>query len=209
MPKVKIVFDAARWAWHFRAQDLQAFAPKEYNVEIHQASTFLKHVGDKGFLDGVDSIFYMSWASCPTDRVRKRGAKRIVSLVTSAGPAYRRFNEEDWNTRIVTASRNFANAHSKLPKFDAVIAVNEFLANACREHTTKPVHLIPSGVNTDLFVPLDGLKRNERFTVGWCANIKGIQTVKGHDRNPSSPDGRDPGMGLAGKYKRPPERLAS
>ena len=43
-------------------------------------------------------------------------------------------------------------------------------------------HLIPSGVNDTVFRP-DGDRgpRDDRFRVGWCANIKGIHTVKGHD----------------------------
>jgi len=183
MPRVKIVYDCNGWAWHFRAMDFAKFAPPEYDIEVQVAETFHKHLGDRGFFDGVDSVFYMGWAGCPIDRIRKAGCKRLVSLVTSSGPAYHEYDENNWMTRIVTNSRNYGNAHSRLPRFDAVIAVNEFLRDACLRHTQN-IHLIPSGVNTDVFCLPSGNyppPKERTFRVGWCGNIKGTHTVKGHE----------------------------
>jgi len=181
MPVIRVVFDVPKWTWHHRAMDLATFAPPEYTVHTHKESTFLNHLKDPGFVSGVDAVFFMGWASCPIQRIRKAGCKRLVSLVTSAGPAYRAVNDGDWNTWIVTGSRNYANAHTKLPRYDAIIVVNRFLADACRNHTTRPIYLIPSGVNTDAYSPSpSGREQHNGFRVGWCANINGTHTVKGY-----------------------------
>jgi len=176
-----LVYDVNRWAWHYRATDTAAAAPPGIDPTTMQASTFLAHVGDRGFWDRYDSLFFMSWAGCPIDRIRKSSCRRLVTLVTSAGPAFRALDGDDWRTWIVTGSRNFGNAHSKLPRFDAIITVNRFLYDACRKHTDGEVRMIPSGVNCELFRPAEQPQPEGRpFRVGWCANIKGTHTVKGH-----------------------------
>jgi glycosyltransferase involved in cell wall biosynthesis len=51
-----------------------------------------------------------------------------------------------------------------LKRSDVVIAGNEFLADYCSKYS-KNVHIIPTGVDTDKFIPK--IKRNDKFILGW------------------------------------------
>lgn len=179
MKKVVIVFDVCGWAWHRRAQDIQAFAPPEYEVDIHNETAFFARY-DGPAISEPDAIFFMSWASSPTKLLIR--AQRIVTLVTSSGPLYDHIDDADWRTRIITGSRNKPRAMTRLPPLNGVICVNRELASSVEPYA-RPTYLIPSGVNCDVYhsgKPPD----NEKFTVGWCGNPtptrKGY-SVKGYD----------------------------
>lgn len=177
--RVLLVADIPHWTWGHRARDIQAYTPPEFDVDV----LYMRDIGrmlrnEPERVRAYDAVFDFSWAAAPIELYRRAGVKRLVTLVTSNGPCYDRLDPGDWNTWVVTKARNTRRAKERLRKFDAVICVNERILECCLPFCNH-CHLIPSGVNTDVFCP--GPKADSgAFRVGWCANIKGIHSVKGY-----------------------------
>jgi len=175
--RLLLIYDVPGWTWHRRTQDLQSYAPADYEVAIISQDRFAQHAALPGYFDDLDAVLSMSWPCCRMDLLAK--AKRSVVLVTCAGLLYDRVRENDWNTWVVTSSRNAPNARNRLHRFDGVIAVNRELHDAAVAMNPAAV-LLPSGVNHEFYRP--GPIRTDPIRplrVGWCANPRGQRSVKG------------------------------
>jgi len=174
--KILLVYDVPNWAWGFRAQDIQRFAPDGFDVETVDYTSLPKRYPPERIRDYC--VLNFSWTMCPMGLVMH--AKRNVALVTCGGLIYDRQREGDWRSRVVTASRNTTRARLRLPNFDGCIAVNREICEAAKQHNVNTV-LIPSGVNTDFWYhrPMRGY--DGRLRVGWSAqrrcNVKGLHEV--------------------------------
>ncbi len=170
MLRVALLYDVEGWAWAHMARDLSEFSPEGVDVRYALAS----HIGTE-WKGKWDCIFDFSWASCPL----QVNARRHSALVTSSGILYEAKDPADWNTRIVTKSRNARRARERLPHFDAVLASNPALAKAAELINVNTYHT-PIGVNDRIFKPSFRRPRDGPFVIGWCANRSG-DSVKGHD----------------------------
>lgn len=181
--QVLIVYDVENWAFHHLAKGLAFCAPPGVSVtlcNVEQANQFsAERLLEYG------AIYYMSWTSAPIGFLSS--CRRVVTLVTSNGPLYETYDPADWNTRIVTGSRNAVKARMRLKHFDAVITVNERLRSGL-EKLDVSAALIPQPVDLQMFHPRNRYIRRlrlddpqYRLKVGWCANKTGDRSVKGYD----------------------------
>jgi glycosyltransferase involved in cell wall biosynthesis len=181
--KILICYDVEKWTWHRRACDIQAFAPDRYDVTPIGAVEFSKRCrSDENYPARFDAVFAMDWPGCDLRALEK--AKRVVALVTSSGLLYDKVDHTDWQTWIVTDSRNATTAKQRLPEFDALIAVNRKICDEAKRYNSN-THLLGSGVNDEFYTPHPLPASPKVLRIGWCANpmpskISG-KSVKGHD----------------------------
>jgi len=185
MTRVLLVPDVKGWAWWYRACDLRSFAPDGIDCTIRTQHEYRRDINRRGakWVASFDAVFAMSWAGFALDQLRH--AKRKVTLVTSCGSLYRyraKKSRGDWREWTATVSRNCRRAAQRLPKFDAVVAVNRAIFNHAKQHNPR-TYLVPSGVNTSVFAPPteDARFSGRKLIVGWCASPRGDRSVKGYE----------------------------
>lgn len=176
-----LVYDVPGWAWHRRAQDLQTFAPPEYDVTIRSDEEFAAECRvDPNYPASFDAVFSFNWPGCNLRMFAP--ARRLVGLITSSGHLYAEATEDNWDSWIVTRLRNSRTAAERMPKFDALIAVNRKIAEAARQYNEN-IHLIPSPVNDEFFkLGPFWFDVSKSLRVGWCANPGGKRSVKGYNK---------------------------
>lgn len=177
MPRLLLVPDVRGWAWWYRAVDLQAFASPGYQVDVMPVAEVNDAVRTGSLRpEAYDAVFHFSWTQMDLDAWRR--ARRLTCLVTCGGLMFNQVDAADWRTRSVSKSRVRFRAKRRLPRYDGVVVVNNALYESVRELHDNTV-LIPSGVNGDFWQYREPRRYDGRLRVGWCANPRGVRTVKG------------------------------
>ena len=176
--RLLVVYDVPGWAWHHLAEDIAKYAPADFQVMTCAAADFARFY-TAASLPLFDAVLHFSWTSAPLELLRH--ARRSATLVASTAVLYRDHDPTDWNTNIVTASRNAARAGDRLPWFGAVLCVNRALHAACQKWHEAAV-LAPSATDTRLWRPAEmphPARGGRRLRIGWCGNPRGVRSVKG------------------------------
>jgi len=171
MKRALLVADVVNWAWGFRAADLSEYAPDGIEVTVAVQADVKQHDPRK-----YDAVYWMPW-QFPDWRFLDR-CHRKVTLLTCNGLQFDGIDDTNWQSWVYTQNRGSQRARENLPKFDAVIAVNQRLHEASKRHN-RETYLVPSAVNTELFTP-GPPAHGHKLKVGWCASPRGERSVKGH-----------------------------
>lgn len=174
--KVLLVADVINWCWGFRATDLSNHAPDGVEAVVTVQADVKKHDPAK-----YDAVYWMPWQFPDWSWLDR--CKRRVTLLTCNGLQFDRVDDTNWQSWVYTPNRGSQSAGENLPRFNAVVAVNRQLHEACKRHNPN-THLVPSPVNIDLFTPGRIMEfpplQDRKLRVGWCASPRGHRSVKGY-----------------------------
>lgn len=172
MARVLIVCDVFWWAQHRHALGVQKYAPDWCEVEVTDLSGYNACTPDR--LAGFDVVHVLYLASA----ARRPGIRRLTSMLASHAWMHAELKQNDWRTRGVTQGRCLAVAKEVLAGLDAVVARNGELKQFGRKFRPN-TRFIPVGVDLELFKPAEP-ERAEKLRVGWCGQIGGKTSFKGH-----------------------------
>jgi glycosyltransferase involved in cell wall biosynthesis len=173
MKSVLIVADVKFWAQWRCATGVQKYRPDyQYAVEITDLSGYKNYTPDRLAQFDVVHVLYLGSAT------RRQGIRRLTGMLASHAWMYPELKKNDWRTRGVTQGRCRAVAEQMLPGLDAVVARNGELERFGCKHNPK-TRYIPVGVDLEVFKPAER-ERSGKLRVGWCGQIGGKTSFKGH-----------------------------
>lgn len=185
--KILLVPDVEGWIWWHQSQAIQKYAPSRFDVTVGVQQELYDNKQDKGWVNQWDAILHWSWIDAPYSL----GLKRLVTVVAHEGIRWEYVENNDtldttphmlqWAS--ASPRRNISNAKELLPCADAVIGVNENIANVLWNSIGVPrCQHVPVGIDHQMYRPIKNpWSHGGKLRVGWCgqagARAKGYEWI--------------------------------
>lgn len=171
MPTILWVADRPDWAWHWMGTGVAKYAPPGYRVDVIDQSAFGVYTKQRpDLLSEYDAVLQCSWTEAS---MKVPNVPRSCTLVASHGIEFPFPNHlAKPEAKIATRLRNSDSARGRLPRFDAVLCVNEKL-HMLAQWINHRSYFTPPGVDTEIFVP-ETPRVDEPLRVGWCGQRTGV-----------------------------------
>jgi len=148
------------WCW-FSTTSSMAYGLPEYSFAFMQHQKFIKQLKAKGPSSfEYDLIFFRGYSNLYLngDNIISFNIPFISSLATGGANLPMRLNEME----------------STAKKARAIMVQNEYAKYEARLAGYKNVHLIPNGVNTEIFKPSKTIDENN-LNIGCAGNVRGVR----------------------------------
>jgi len=172
--KILVVYDVDGWAQHRHAEGLKRYSPDDLIVHTVPYGTYSQRT--ESWLRQYAAVYVISLYLAQ----RRKGVGRLVSNVASHAWMYERLNESNWRTFGVNKDRCYPVGMQRVRRLDAVICRNDKLGEWARRFHDC-VSVIPAGVDRAIFTPGAFRNNTRQLRVGWCAQLGGITSFKGHE----------------------------
>jgi len=199
MARILLVHPGLGWAFQAMAESIAKYAGPDNHVMPMSQSDFeaIAKWAKPDALGRLDAAFHFSLGSASI--LRRLKAARYGSLVANEGWCYDAYDPGDWRTNAAAGERNARFGKDVATSLDCLICLTPRILETVGEWNERAVAL-PQGLDMEFWSPAavvpdepavtpdDGEKKEDEeeeevradFRVGWCGDISGTQSFKGH-----------------------------
>ena len=182
MARILLVEPGLHWCFKWMAEEIARYAGPDHHI-MHMTQPEFEAIAKWAKPDALgrlDAAFHFSLGSASI--LRRVKAKRYGALVANEGWCYAEYIPGAWQTNATASERNAVFGKQVAAPLDFVICLTKRIHQTVSQWNEGAV-AIPQGLDCRFWAPTNRQRPEvnmNKITVGWCGDISGPRSFKGH-----------------------------